>query len=254
MEYTIQKLAKLAGLSTRALRHYDAIGLLKPKRISLNGYRIYGAAELDQLQQILFYRELGVSLNEIKQVVSSSLFSKSAALTEHYAKIMQKRSQLDLLIANIEKSIALAERGAPMSDQEKFEGFKQKMIDDNERKYGREVRVKFGEVEINQSNLKMRKMSAEQHAALIKLSGEVNETLLLAFKMGDPGSELAMQACDLHKQWLMFFWPRYTKEAHMALAQMYVDDERFTMYYEKIAPGCTVFLRDAMRLYTGFKG
>jgi hypothetical protein len=141
-----------------------------------------------------------------------------------------------------------------MSDQEKFEGFKQKMIDDNEQHYGREVRKSYGDDMVDQSNQRIREMTEEQHNALTRLSSELNETLRLAVLAGDPGSELAMQACELHKQWLMFFWLRYTKEAHMALTQMYVDDERFKAYYEKIVPGCAVFLRDAMRIYTGIKG
>ncbi len=68
---------------------------------------------------------------------------------------------------------------------------------------------------------------------------------------GDPDGELAQKACALHKEWLLNFWPQYSQEAHMGLAQMYVDDPRFTVYYDKIAPGCAVFLRDAMRIFTG---
>ena len=68
MEYTVQKLGKMAGVSTRTLRYYDEIGILKPARINSSGYRIYGQAEVDRLQQILFYRELGVSLENIKDI------------------------------------------------------------------------------------------------------------------------------------------------------------------------------------------
>lgn len=71
MEYTIQKLSQLAGISTRTLRYYDEIGLLKPDRINSSGYRIYGATEVDRLQQILFYRELGVKLDSIKEIITS---------------------------------------------------------------------------------------------------------------------------------------------------------------------------------------
>lgn len=80
MEYSINKLAKLAGVSTRTLRYYDEIGLLSPERISSNGYRVYGQKEVDLLQQILFYRELGVSLDEIKNIVWSKDYDGIAAL------------------------------------------------------------------------------------------------------------------------------------------------------------------------------
>ncbi len=76
MKYTINKLAKLAGVSTRTLRYYDEIGLLRPARMSSNGYRVYGQKEVDRLQQILFYRELGVPLEEIKKILSSKEFDE----------------------------------------------------------------------------------------------------------------------------------------------------------------------------------
>ncbi|NLM83141.1 MAG: MerR family transcriptional regulator, partial [Clostridiales bacterium] len=71
MEYTVSKLARLSGVSARTLRYYDAIGLLKPGRVAPNGYRVYGQREVDRLQQILFYREMGMPLLEIKKVLSS---------------------------------------------------------------------------------------------------------------------------------------------------------------------------------------
>jgi hypothetical protein len=78
-------------------------------------------------------------------------------------------------------------------------------------------------------------------------------TLNEAFKTGDPAGELAQKAADLHRQWLCCFWDSYTKEAHAGVAQMYVDDERFTAYYDKAQPGTAKFLRDAVLIYTGMK-
>lgn len=254
MEYTVHKLAVLAGVSARALRYYDEIGLLKPARTNSSGYRIYGDAEVDRLQQILFYRELGIDLENIKEIISSSSFNSINALEDHHKKLLEKKKQLELLIANVEKTIAAAEGRIKMSDKEKFEGFKQKMIDENESKYGGEIRQRYGDEAINRSNQKFKNMTEEQYASIEKLSKELNDTLKLAFENGNPEGELAQKACELHKKWLMNFWDRYSKESHMALAQMYVDDARFTAYYDKIAPGCAVFLRDAMRIYTGIKG
>ena len=145
MEYTVKKLAQLAGISTRTLRYYDEIGLLKPTRITSSGYRIYGQAEVDQLQHIMFYRELGVELECIKTILCSSSFNKLEALREHHGKLLDKKQQLEVLIANVEKTITMTEGGMIMTDQEKFEGFKKKMIADNEAKYGEEIREKYGE-------------------------------------------------------------------------------------------------------------
>ncbi|MDF2543179.1 MAG: MerR family transcriptional regulator [Herbinix sp.] len=251
MEYTVQKLGKLAGISTRTLRYYDEIGILKPARINSSGYRIYGQDEVDRLQQILFYRELGVNLESIKEIITAPSFDSRLALNEHRIKLLERRQQLDLLIANVEKTIALTEGRIKMSDKEKFEGFKKNLIDENEKKYGKEIREKYGDDTVNESNRKMLNMTKEQYEEFEKLSNEVNETLEAAFLTGDPAGELAQKAAKLHHKWLTYSWGSYSKEAHAGLAQMYVDDERFTAYYDKNHKGVAEFLRDAIFIYTG---
>ncbi|GGA39060.1 MerR family transcriptional regulator [Psychrobacillus lasiicapitis] len=250
MEYTIQKLGQLAGISTRTLRYYDEIGLLKPARINSSGYRIYGSAEVDRLQQILFYRELGVNLDSIKEIMTSVDFDGATALKEHREKLLEKRAQLDLLIENVDKSIQLTERKIIMTDQEKFEGFKQKLVDDNEQKYGKEIREKYGADAVNKSNTKVKGMTQVQYEEVTKLEEQLALNLKAAMVTGDPAGELAQKTADLHRQWLSFYWDQYTKDAHAGVAQMYVDDERFTAYYDKIQPGAAVFLRDAVHIYT----
>ncbi|GIM46594.1 MerR family transcriptional regulator [Collibacillus ludicampi] len=250
MEYTVQKLARLAGISTRTLRYYDEIGILKPARINSSGYRIYGQAEVDRLQQILFYKELGVSLDVIKEIVTSPFYDGAKALREHREQLLAKRKQLDVLIANVEKTIASMEGRIIMTDKEKFEGFKKQMIDDNEAKYGKEIRAKYGDDIVNRSNEKLQNMTKEEYEEVTRLADEILATLAEAFANGDPASDIAQKTAELHKQWLTYFWSEYSKEAHAGLAQMYVDDERFKAYYEK-QPGMTVFLRDAIHIYTG---
>jgi len=253
MEYTVQKLGRMAGVSTRTLRYYDEIDLLKPARINSSGYRIYGPQEVDRLQQILFYRELGVSLEDIREILKAPSFDGAKALQDHRDKLLAKKTQLELLIANVEKTIALNEGRITMTDQEKFAGFKQKMIDDNEKKYGREIRGKYGEEAVNRSNNRLKNMTAEEYEEITNLANEIMTTLAEAMKTGDPASEPAQKAADLHRQWLSFYWDGYTKEAHAGVAQMYVDDPRFTAYYDANHPGTAVFLRDAVLIYTGIK-
>lgn len=251
MEYTVQKLGRLAGISTRTLRYYDEIGILKPARTNSSGYRIYGQREVDLLQQILFYRELGLSLEDIRAIVTDPGFDRARALREHRNQLLDKRKQLDALIANVEKTMASQEGRITMSDQEKFEGFKKRMIEENEQKYGREIREKYGEDTVDQSNRKLMNMTEEEYKKVTELADEVNATLAEAYLTGDPAGELAQKAADLHRQWLTFYWTEYSKEAHAGVAQMYVDDERFTAYYDKEQPGTAKFLRDAIRIYTG---
>ena len=249
MEYTINKLANLAGISVRTLRYYDELGLLTPNRNQLNDYRIYGQNEIDRLQQILFYRELGVPLEEINRILSTEDFDHAAALQNHLNALLYKRNQLDLLIRNVRKTITSIEGGSTMSDKEKFDGFIQKITDDNEQMYGAEIREKYGDDIINHSSMKIKGMSMEEYNDMEELSSQLNNTLKSAFEQGDPSGELAQKVCELHKKWLGFFWKNYSKEAHIGVTQMYVDDPRFTEYYDQIAPGCAEFLRDAVLIY-----
>lgn len=251
MEYSVHKLARMAGISPRTLRYYDEIDILKPARINSSGYRIYGPVEVDRLQQILFYREMGVALECIRGILADSSFDRLTALQEHRERLLEKRRQLDRLIANVEKTIASSEGRIIMSDAEKFEGFKQKLIDDNEARYGKEAREKYGDEQVDASNKKLKEMSPEQYAELEKLSSSVMDTLKSALATGDPAGELAQKTADLHRQWLCFFWDSYSPEAHAGLAQMYVDDPRFTEHYDRLQPGAAVFLRDAIFVYTG---
>ncbi|MEL7570757.1 MAG: MerR family transcriptional regulator, partial [Eubacteriaceae bacterium] len=214
MEYTILKLAKIANTSTRTLRYYDEINILKPKRINSSGYRIYGSEEVDRLQQILFYRQFGLELTEIKDILNNKEFNKINALSEHKKRLYEKREQIDILIKNIEKTIAASEGGTIMSDNEKFEGFKQKLINENEEKYGEEIRAKYGNDTIEKSNQKVKNMTKEESEKISALAQDMSKTLIEAIKTGDPAGQMAQKAVQMHKEWLCFYWDTYTKEAH----------------------------------------
>ncbi|MBK3496119.1 MerR family transcriptional regulator [Viridibacillus sp. YIM B01967] len=251
MEITIQKLAKLSGVSTRTLRYYDDIGLLKPARVNSSSYRIYGQAEVDLLQQILFYRELGFKLEVIKEMVTAEDFDYKRALAEHHEALMMKRQQLDVMITTVNKTIDAMNGGVQMSNKEKFEGFKNNMIADNEQQYGQEIRLNYGDGTVDASNKKVQQMTELQYEEVQALEQEVKDLLKLAMADGQADSEIAQRAADTHKRWLMYYWPQYSKEAHAGLAEMYVADERFTSYYDIEQPGIAKLLRDAILIYTG---
>jgi CheY-like chemotaxis protein len=117
----------------------------------------------------------------------------------------------------------------------------------------KEIREKYGNDTVNKSNNKFKGMTPEQYEEVTRISAELMETLQAAFESGDPAGELAQKAADLHRQWLCYFWDSYSKEAHAGLGQMYVDDPRFTAYYDEKQPGTAAFLRDAILIYTGMK-
>lgn len=253
MEYTVQRLAKTAGVSARTLRYYDEIGLLKPTRVNDSGYRIYGRKEVDRLQQILFYKELGIGLEEIKAIMDSPEFDRLKALRQHHQSLLARKAQVDLLIANVEKTIASEEGRIEMTDREKFEGFKQKLVEDNEIKFGKEARERYGDEAVDRSNEAFKNMTKEQYDRMAGLDRQVKEALAEAFRQGDPAGELAQRAAQLHREWLTMCWGGYDSEAHAGLAQMYVEDERFRAYYDQGQPGMTEFLRDAIQIYIANK-
>jgi len=123
------------------------------------------------------------------------------------------------------------------------------LIYENEQNYGAEVRQKWGDVAMEASNAHLKGMSGEQYEKSEELRKKAEQTLLEAFKEGNPASQLAQKACDLHRQWLCMFYPAYSKEYHIGLGEMYVSDPRFKAYYNKIAEGIAEFLRDAINIY-----
>ncbi|SOC41916.1 MerR family transcriptional regulator [Ureibacillus acetophenoni] len=250
MEYTISKLAKLANVSARTLRYYDEINLLKPARINSSGYRIYGQIEVDRLQQILFFRELDVELDTIISIMNNPEFDKTKALQTHLSKLEEKKSRLEKLISTVENTIAHEKGEILMSNEQKFEAFKDKLISENEEKYGEEIREKYGEKTVEESNKIFKNMSQEKYDVMVKLGEEVLELLTKALETGDPTSTIAQEVALKHKQWLTFTWPSYSKEAHRGLADMYVADERFKAYYEKCGDGATEFLKEAIYTFT----
>ncbi len=250
MEYTIKSLANLAGVSTRTLRYYDEIGLLKPVRINSSGYRIYGRAQVDILQQIMFYREMEIPLLEIKEIIHNKNFNFENALIFHRERLLEKQAKIKKLLINVDKTLKTIKGDINMDDKEKFEGFKEKMIKENEEKYGKEVREKYGEDTINKSNEKFRNMTKEQWDELNKINDDFFKIAKIAFEKGDVNSEEAKTMVETHKKWLSFF-SDYSDEAHMGVTQLYVDDERFAKYYEPIGKDANVFLRDATRAYYG---
>lgn len=247
MRYTVQQLADLAGVSARTLRWYDKVGLLCPTRAE-NGYRVYDEAATDRLQQILFYRALGFQLSEIKPLLKEAQSDRLAALCRQRQALQTQLHTTQKLIETVEKTITSIKEGIPMSDQEKFEGFKKQLVKENEQKYGAEVRQKYGDAAADDANRKMMGLSEADYARMSALGTEILTKLTDAVSQkADPAGETGTEIAQLHKQWLAYTWNFYAPEAHAALAEGYVADERFAAYYnENACPGAAAFLRDAI--------
>ena len=247
----MNRLAQISGVSKRTLRYYDEIGLLRPERVNPNGYRIYGQMQVDLLQQILFYRELGLPLEEIREIIKNPGFDREKALEDHLTVLLQKKRQTEILISNVRKTLESMKGRTMMSDKEKFEGFKRDLIKENEEKYGREVREAYGEDAVEASNRRLAGMSQEDWTKQEELSWEILDTLKAAMEIGDPAGELAQKACGLHRQWRCMFWGdgAYTREAHRGMGEMDVADQRFKAYYDTVQDGAAEFFRDALNIY-----
>ena len=246
--YTVGSLAKLAGVTVRALHHYEDEGLLHPDRTA-SGYRRYGAADVERLQQILLLRSCGLSLGDIRAALADGDFDFHAMLVDHLATLRARQKELETLVGTVEKTIASLEGRCTMTDEERFEGMKARAIAENEERYGAEVRQAYGDAAMDAANERMAGMSQEEWSDAKALEAAILEQLTAAKATGDPTGEAARKLCAMHARWLQMHWGEgaYSPAAHAALAEGYVADPRFTAYYDEAAgEGATAFLRDAL--------
>lgn len=249
MEYTVKKMAQLSGVSGRTLRYYDEIALLKPARISSSGYRIYGKKEVDRLQQILYYRELELSLGDIKAILDQPDFNVEHALAEHYQRLLAEKDKISRLLENIAKTMKYYKGEITMSDKEKFAAFKEQKVAENEAKYGKEIRENYGESEVEQSNQKYLDLTEKEMEEMAVAQEQLFEKLSLYLKQPLIKSPLAQEIFELHKKWLSYTSPTYSAEFHKGLGAMYVADERFKAYYNSHEDGMAEALNEIIQHY-----
>ena len=187
MEYGIRELSEMAGVSARTLRYYDEIGLLKPLYVSDAGYRFYGETEVAMLQQILFYRERGFGLKQIRQILYREDFDIRNALEEHLSELLRQREHVESLIRTVEQTIRQVKGECKMSNAERFGAFKERIVHENEEKYGSEIREKYGNDEVDAANKKMLDMSEADYERFKNLGEEIQSLRVRTpWKMGLP--------------------------------------------------------------------
>lgn len=247
MEYTIQQLAKLAGITTRTLRWYDEVGLLPPMRTAENGYRIYGPEQVDRLQLILFYRALGMELKQIRAILDDPAFHRLTALRDHLRLLEERQRSTEAIIQSVRQTILAEERNEIMSDEAKFQAFKGKLVEENETRYGKEAREKYGDDQVDRANAAVMGLSQGQYADWEALTAAIQTRLEEAVAQGlSPEGEAGKALYELHRRWITVTIKDYTPAKHRGIAQLYVLDERFQAYYDKNIPGCARFLTDAV--------
>ena len=251
MEYTVKALAQLSGVTERTLRWYDTVGLLPPLRTTQAGYRIYGPKQVDRLQQILFYRALELSLDEIKTILEQPRFAQQRALQSHLETLRARRAELDGLIQTMERTLLEQKGEITMTDRERFSDLQKQAVKENEEKYGAEIREKYGDETVDASNRANLGMDEDVWNEMKALDEELCQALEQAVQAGeDPAGAEGQRLAALHARWLTYTIPDYNAARHAGIAQLYVMDERFTAYYDGRVPGCAQFLCDAVAVYT----
>lgn len=243
--YTVQQLAKLAGVSVRTLHHYDHIGLLKPSSRTAAGYRLYAQKELQRLQQILFFRELDFALKDIRRILDDPNFDPVAVLTEHRQLLVAQRERLSQLLQTLDKTILeFTEETMPLSDEELYEGFSKEQIE----RYKREVREKYNPDLVAESNRRVKKMSKEQWQA-VKADGDTVTQELAALAADHAPDDPAVQAVIArHHAWIENFYP-CNAATYAGLGQLYTDNPEFRAHYDKYRPDLADFMRTAMEYF-----
>ncbi len=242
--YTVGELAKLAGVSARALRHYEDVGLLHPMRSESN-YRMFGERDARRLAQILAMRACGLSLADIKRMFDDPNVDLHAALSEHLTALRKQELLLEQSIARTRQAMDALERMESMTTHDAFAALKEKAIAENERAYGREARERYGEEAVDAANDRLRGLSEEEWNSLEELEEAIKAQLRRALATGDPFGEEARMLARMHARWIALHWGEgaYSREAHLGLAQGYMADERFVAYYDGAAgEGATEFL------------
>ena len=245
MDYTIQELATLAGVSVRTLHHYDEIGLLQPQRNPTNGYRRYGEAELLKLQQILFFRELEFPLGEIRRILEAPNFDPKEALKSHRAMLELKQKRLADLVDTIDKTL----HSNTMTDQDYYGGFSQEEMD----KLAQEAKERWGNTEAYKQSAERTKHWKPEDYKRIAKEGE-DFMRLLVTKMPEGARSEAVQAmiAQHYASLRTFYEP--SAELYLGLATMYTEDARFRAYFEKFDPALPEFMRDAMEFFVAEGG
>lgn len=244
MAYTVSAVAALAGVSVRTLHHYDHIGLLRPASVSPGGYRLYAEADLERLQEVLFFRELGFGLKEIRNIMNSPRYDREAALREHRRLLLKKRRRLDVLIHSVELAIESLEGGSKLSEEEMFEGFDQKQIDE----WTEEARQRWGSENVDESIRRTAQYNKADWNAAYQEMGLLTRDI--ADNMHRGPADPVVQ--ELVGKWHRFIDERFYNcppEVFRGLGDLYVDDPRFTATYEKVRSGLAKFMREAMHIY-----
>jgi DNA-binding transcriptional MerR regulator len=243
MAFTVGELAKLTGITVRALHHYDELGLVVPSQRTDAGYRLYTDADVLRLQEVLVFRELGLPLTEIAAVLADPEHRRGEALRKHRELIVAKRGRLDAMLAAIDAALEIEEGRAMQDDQVKslFEGF------DHEA-YASEAEARWGDTDAYKESARRTKRYGKAEWDAIRREGDAIYVRFaeLMREGAVPGDARVRGVVEVHRAHIdRWFYP-CSPAMHRGLAELYVADPRFAANIDKLAPGLARFMRDAI--------
>jgi DNA-binding transcriptional MerR regulator len=232
-------------VTVRTLHHYDEIGLLTASGRSAAGYRRYADADLDRLQRILFYRELGFGLDQIKNVMTDGNVDAVGHLRRQHAMLLDRIGRLERMAAAVEKAMEARTMGIKLTPEERFEVFGDFDPDD----YAAEVEGRWGDTDAYRESAKRTARYTKADWQRIKAQGQAAiEQMVGAMNAGKPAdSAEAMAGAEAHRRQIDEAFYPCSYELHVGLGEMYIADARFTATYEQIAPGLARYLHDAIK-------
>jgi DNA-binding transcriptional MerR regulator len=246
MHYTVKQLADLAGVSRRTLHHYDQIGLLKPSHQGANRYRIYDDEAALRLQQILFYRELGLSLAEIQEILGQPDFDVLRALQDHKGELQKRVERLNRLITTVDKTILYVKGELKMSKNEIFGGFSEAQ----QEEYAQQARERWDPEMVDQSMRLWKSYSPEKKQQVLDEGNAIYTDILALMEQGEAPDGSDVQACLVrwHQHMRYFYEPSWG--TLRGLGQMYASSPDFRANFEKMHPDLPDYLNEAIQIYT----
>ncbi|WP_412541214.1 MerR family transcriptional regulator [Longispora sp. K20-0274] len=244
MGYSVGQVAKFADVTVRALHHYDEIGLLSPSGRSPAGYRRYDDADLERLQSLLFYRELGFPLEEIAAILGDPDVDATAHLRRQRELLLHRIGRLQDMVAAVEFAMEARQVGIRLTPEERFEVFG----DHDPARYEDEVRERWGDTDAYKESARRTKSYTKEDWLVIKgQAASLNQRLALAMTSGVPADDpQVLDLAEEHRQQIIRWYYDCTYEIHRGLAEMYVADPRFTATIDADGPGLAAYLRAAI--------
>jgi DNA-binding transcriptional MerR regulator len=245
MAMTVGDVAKLAKVSVRTLHHYDSIGLVGPSGRSGSGYRLYDQPDLERLQQVLFFKELGFPLDDIRRIMLDPAFDRGEALLAQRRMLAEKARRTESMLTAIDLALDAMKEGMAMDKEEMFEVFG----DFDPSQYDEEVKQRWGDTDAYKESARRTKRYTKEDWQRITAEGEAAlERMIALFDEGvSPHDPRAMDVAEEARLQIdRWFYP-CSREMHVNLGEMYVADPRFTKYYDQHREGLATWFRDAIK-------